>query len=273
MSKPYDPQDEEGRSSSGYVTRKDARILIFVIVLLGIMGTPVYYVLKKQRDQHICTQNLATISRAVDLYAQDNEDQFPPVCMTDLNGTPLMFSHGPRTWVSLTVGYAKPESYRCPAADEAEVVVNEPSAVGPTIASAYGLYGGLAAQPRSTVANPGITALIADSSSRGANDSYNPKPFIGKNGEKIPDGFLIGLDSSNFTQLDNTRKDLSAAKAVTRLAFRDVKDGKFGKETVARHNEGVNVITADGHLLQLKGPAAFVTQRPGTGPTGTWGVP
>lgn len=273
MSKPYDPQDEEGRSSTGYVTRKDLRAVIFVVILLGVLGTPVYHVLKKQRDQHLCTQNLATISKAVELYAADNEDQFPPICMTDLRGTPLMFNHGPRTWVSLTQRYAKNLSYKCPAADQSEVVVNEPSAMGPTIESTYGLYGALAAQPKSAIANPGLVGLIGDTSNGGALDSYDPRPFVGNNGQKIPDGFLIGLDSSNFTPLDNSRKDLTAAKAVTRLAFRGAKDGKFGKDTTARHDEGVNVVTADGHLLQLKPGAALVTQRAGTGPTGTWGVP
>jgi hypothetical protein len=157
-------------------------------------------------------------------------------------------------------------SFVCPSAQPGEIItVEDPLDSRKTLKASYGMYLPYSAEKIFNIESPDTTIIIAETSSSGAGDSYDPLPFKNESGEAIPDGVAIGFDNDNF--FPNKK-----SKSVTRLAFRKSSTGVFDG-AVGRHNEGVHALTATGELVILKPKEAVLRlNRDGT-PLGRWTVP
>jgi len=126
----------------------------------------------------------------------------------------------------------------CPTAGDAEVVRNEsPESSKKTVNSTYGMYVPYGGILTSLVESPDEVVLIAETSNRGAKDTFNPKPY----GENLPDGFTIGWSNSNGTPDKSTT-------SVTRLAF---PGSANGPTKIGRHGSFLQALTASGRLISL----------------------
>jgi hypothetical protein len=141
MSAPgQDVPEFDERSRSAYLSRKDVRVLAVVAIVLVLLMMPVYCVLKDQRDEHVCKQNLGHIFKAMGAYIEANDGRFPPAFVVGEKGEPQLFDGAPYTWMSLAhPGLSARASFLCPAAGESETILNlHPEADKPHFRSAYG---------------------------------------------------------------------------------------------------------------------------------------
>lgn len=266
---PYDPQDPDEQPKSGLMNRKDAIRIGIGLAFLAVLLYPLYSRMMDDRNKYICRSHLGEIVKAMQIYAIQNTDRFPPAFAVDpATGGPIM-STGNRytTWVSVVSGFMnKPKAeFMCPSADGSEHVKNA-ATDGGTLESDFGLFGAMAAMAGENVANRENTVLIAETSNLGANDTFDPLPFPGG----ASDGFLIGFDNTNFL-LDESRAPLKDSQFATRLAFKDSKDKKFDGTHGGRHGDKIHVVYVDGHIGNLTSKSAHI-QRLGEEPTGLWSV-
>lgn len=257
---PYDPSEPEGTpGGSAYLSVKDMKRIAAVLAVLLLFVMLAYGECKKFTYEHICRSNLAQISKAIGLYAQENDDRLPPICASLGDGNPLLDDAGrPFTWVSLVSGYMNERSsFKCPAADEKEVARSQhPSTTKAEIPTTYGLYSPYSAYPVSRVSSPDVTVLVADTSTGGAQNTYDPVRFKTPNGSDMrDDAFAIGFSDSNVEPSKNTT-------AITRLAFPDTSDGVFVASKGGRHPNGINVLTVSGSLQSIRAPGAKITMLP-----------
>lgn len=275
----YDPEEEEGRRKQTHISKKDATILLILAVVAIFALIPVYRYLMAVRNSHLCTQNLLDIGTAMDAYAADNDDHFPPVYMVADDGVgPKVFDNkAVFSWVSAISQYTKkPESFKCPAAEPNEGVLNLPGTPGPEIVSDYGMYAGLSLVARGSIPQISDVVLVTDSDNQGADGTYDPLPLKDSKGNPVPDGMVIGLNNTNLDEANRSLQTLTQAKYATRIAFPDTANDNFGDSTFTRHPDGINVLMADLHREHLHGPAAFVSHpgnNKGAGIVGLWAVP
>ncbi len=275
----YDPQEEEGRGKQSHISKRDLTILAVFAFVAIIALIPVYRYLMAVRDSHLCTQNLLDIGTAMESYAADNDDHFPPVYMVADDGVgPKVFDNkAVFSWVSAISQYTKKsESFKCPAAEPNEGVLNLPGTSGPDIVSDYGMYAGLSTASRGSIPQIANVILITDTDNQGADNTYDPLPLKDSKGNPVPDGMVIGLNNTNLEESNRSLKTLTQAKFATRIAFPDSAKGDFGDSTITRHPDGINVLMADLHREHLHGPADFVSHpgnNKGAGIVGFWAVP
>lgn len=271
----YDPSEAEDRRKPSHVTRRDVFRAVAIIVILLAAFWPVYIKLKAARDGHVCKENLSQIAKGIALYSESNNDRMPPLYAEDAKYRPLVSKGRVNTWVSLIApGVNKPEeNFRCPAAQEDELVANAAPG-GKTYLSSYGLFGAYASISVGDIDAPGTQIMVAETSNLGARGSYDPIPFVDDAGKKISDGFIIGLDNSNFTPDDNSLSQFGKSKYATRLAYFDTATGEFSADGEARHDTKIYALFADGHLEMLT-PNMAAVQRLGAGGeiSGRWRVP
>lgn len=256
MSGQYDADAPEGDKSRGnqYVGRKDLRWFIVLLIFFIAISIPLYKTMKVQSDEAGCTRNMKSISAAIQQYAVENDQRFPPIFERGENGAPFLLDGKPITWAGLMT-LSSGTTFKCPASHDHESVRVNGSSFEATMWSpkakkldyielTYGMLAALNVRAVTDVANDDQTVLISETSNHGANDVYNPKPFTLVNGDPVPfDAFSIGYDNNEFIADEST-------KYVTRLAFANSADGNFNKNSVkGRHKEGtLKVIFADGHL-------------------------
>lgn len=265
----YDPDEPEGaKSASGtYVSKKDAVIVTIILAVLAVLFWPIYQMLRANALNAECVRNLTSIKNAIGLYQTNNDGRYPPMYVEGDNRSPLIFNTGiPNTWASVVSPYRSSfGSFTCPEAKKEEnvMVQNGESGKG-DIALSYGLYRARALQPDALVSDPNTAILVAETSNYGANGSYNPLPFITSDDKDVKfDGFQIGWDNSNFAFDYQTT-------AVTRLAFGNVADGKFGNDkATTRHSKHINALLVSGQLHHLTPRDSFV-DRTGNRLTGPW---
>ena len=266
----YDPNAPEGESSAGnqYLSWKDIRILIIVVVLLIICLLPIYNMGVKNSEKARCTQNMKAIYEAMGLYTKDHDDGLPPLYRANDQFVPSLGPDTGRayTWASDIQGYMGPRAnFVCPSAKPEEVVqVEDPKSDKQTVPMSYGMYAPYGGMKLYNIESPEQTILIAETSNEGAQTSYDPVRFT--DGDKrIPDGFVIGWDDSNF-------EGSSESKFVTRLAFRNTSNGSFTDQAESRHDAGLHALTASGQRIILKPKDAIIKQRDKL-PGGMWAVP
>ena len=277
----YDPDEEDGRKRRSHVTKKEVIIVITFLVLGSIFLVPIYTHLMDIRNSHVCTQNLLDIGTAIEGYAADNDDRFPPVYMTAQDEVgPKVFEHNSvKSWASVISQYMKNRnSFKCPAANDSEGVLTQPGDNGSVFTTDYGMYSAFSTVARGSIPQISRSALIADTDNEGANGTADPLPLKDSKGNVTPDGMVIGLDDTNLTEDDRTEAAIDAAKYATRLAApQSVKMG-FDDHTYTRHPDGINVLMADLHREHIHGPDLLV-EHPGrkgagaAGITGYWYVP
>lgn len=262
----YDPDAiESSPGKSGYMTRKDLKVIGIGLVVLALIMTPVYCGMKKQAELHLCTTNFGAISKAINQYAASWDERFPPVYATSEGELPLVDKKGrPSTWATLITPYMSPRSsFKCPSASDDEVVIAQHWSEGSIdVPMTYGMYAPFAGFSMANVYQPGQTALISETSNQGAMQTYDPMPFKDMSGKALPDGFLIAWDNSNSAFNRSTQH-------VTRLAYLETSNGVFKKLGPSRHEKGINVLFCDGHV-ELLGPEAASVRHLGQDLTGLW---
>lgn len=257
----YDPTESDDRPRSSHVSKKEILVVAVVLTVLIFVMWPVYVKFKGQRDKHVCKDQLLQISRGLLLYADENSGRLPPLYVMGDNFEPVLFKGRANTWISLIAPGVKGEkaAFRCPGAEEAETAPNAAPG-GDTILSTYGLYGAMSSAPLEHVPNTASQVMVAETSNGGARGTYNPIPILDKAGKVMPDGFVIGLDNSNFLPDDSDMTTFAKSTAATRLAFYDTAKGDFTAEKIARHPTGIHVLFADGHIETVQAPFAHVTR-------------
>lgn len=271
----YDPNAPEDKPSGNqYISKKDFRTILIAVGCLALLLYPVYRWAADNSARATCNRNVKAIFQAMEQYALDKDDRFPVVFYTEDGETPGGTESGlPRTWASDIAAYMNPRaSFKCPSASAEDVSIVEGSSAwngGKPIELSYGMYIPYSEVLRSTVENPNMVVIIAETSSGGANNTYNPKP-LGKG-----DGYAIGWDNSNTQPTMET-------KFVTRLGFPNTSDGQFTAEDAGRHTVDqngkprgvVHALTANGSKFNLLPEMARVEMDKSMQlPTGTWATP
>lgn len=240
----YDPAEIEDRPTRSHLTRKDLRVFVVAIAVLAALMTPIYMILKRQRDKHVCKQNVHQIYKALVGYAILNDDRFPPLFVAGEGGEPAFpnANRRPYTWMTLIQpGLSVRSNFQCPSAEESEHVVNLPyDPDGKPFLSNYGMYRPWATWNMTMVINQDRSVLFSETSNNGANDTFDPNPF-----SHGVDGMVIGFDTGNEMPSDTS-------EFVTRLAFADTKNGQFKSDGPTRHAGGNHAISISGSLIHLK---------------------
>ncbi len=269
MADAYDPAESEDKRRAGqYITRKDIRLIGIVLLILAIAAWPLYLYLLRQTHNALCGRNMRKIASALLNYEQDFEGRLPYAYETAGYGSNAVGIRGDGyayTWQwQLNRYIANWEAFTCPAAKPGE---ESHSSDGSEVHSNdYGMLWGYSGVDGSTIIDPGSKVLIADSSNRGANGTFDPSPLTDPGGNPLKnDGFLLGFDNGN-------ERPNAQTKFATRLAFPGSKNGKFDEETDSRHPGGnIHIMFADGHVRSLNAKAARVNQ---VGDSfGPWDVP
>lgn len=258
----YDADNPEGSSpiASQYVSKKDAKWVLLIIVGLGLIFYPAYTSLKAQGEKATCSANFQAMYKAMALYAQNYDNRTAPIYEVGDNGSPQIIEGRPVVWATTIQPFMSPrQTFTCPSATTHEhTVVNGHGEVSTKpIPLTYGIYRGMQTVSLSELPAPDLSILLSETSNQGAEGSYNPIPFTTSKDEVVPyDGFVIGWDDSNF-------RFTAESQTVTRLAFRNTADGDFRKKgVVGRHSTGILAIFADGHLETVP-PNAAILQRKG----------
>lgn len=248
----YDPTDPDDQPKSSLISKKDLKWAAILVLVLALVLWPVWVKLKLQRDKHVCKDNLGQIARALQLYAEDNSDRLPPAFVADDDLTPKRFNGRPVTWMSvIAAGVKDSESnFQCPAAHAEELAPNA-GLKNSTIMSGYGLFGAVSAAPLANIPNPSSVAMVAETATLGARNTYNPMPYKTKDGKPVHDGYVIGFDNSNFLPGDSGMDVLKRSKAATRLAFYDTANGEFKEDGLGRHPGGIHILFVDMHVETL----------------------
>jgi hypothetical protein len=257
----YDPTaPEDGPARSQYVSKKDVRVVAVAIAVLLACGWPIFKMLERRAQSSVCLSNMGAISNAISQYAVLHDDRFPPIMRTGPNNQPDLGDSGhPYCWASDVVALMSPRSsFRCPAADSKELcwVEGEKQLIPLT----YGMYYPYGAYLRTIIPNPDQTALIAETSNEGSNQTFDPLAYPGG-----WDGFVVGWNTSN---------DMPGATTniATRLAFPDTATGVFHKTGAARHDKGIHVLNCDGALINVLPTGARISMSRGL-PSGLWQSP
>ena len=266
---PADPEDPQGGAlsdefedaspSNQYLTIKDAKRIGLGLVVLVIICIPLYKKMHDDHNRYLCGQNFLAISHAMTTYLTDNDEQFPPTYVPQVNSLyPRVDDKGrPYTWASTLVGLSgfdsKKHSFNCPSALDAETM-NAEGLTGADLPMSYGMYGAYNTADKSKVANAGRAVLVTETANDGATNTFDPMPMP-PTGGSVHDGFLIGLSTGDFV--------LPAAGAapppsVTRIAVPNSKGGITGalygdgRIPSSRHDDELFVLFVDGHYRLMK---------------------
>lgn len=239
----YDVDAPEGAKSPGaqYMTRKDVKWILGATILILIGLVPVYISMRDKAYATTCKKNLSKIGEALQLYADQHDDRFPPVYEAGAGGEPAVGPGGyPYTWVSdIQPLMSVRGSFVCPSADPSEYAYSASPTGGDPIPSTYGFYTAYSSNPMKEVDNGDTIVLVAETANAGAMGTFDPLPF--KNCKQ--DGFLIGWDNSNSAPDEST-------VAMTRLAFRDTAKGNYTQAN-GRHGFVCHAISVNRGLLLL----------------------
>lgn len=252
MSERYDPQAVEDAPAKGeYITRKDLKWVAVLLALAALAGYPIYQYANEQKNKKLCSGNMKSIGQALAQYTQDNDDRYPFLFQADVAGNPQPSKFGaPETWATAIGGRLKSlDTFRCPSAEPGEAAISSSPTTG-TFPITYGLYTDHALRAVATISSPEETILVAETSDLGALGSNDPLPY-GSPSNPMHDAFAIGWDNSNVRPNARTR-------AVTRLAFRKTRGGRFGEDAVPRHPAGIHAITVTGNQILLQPSESFV---------------
>lgn len=250
---PQDLERTDEQPKSQYISRRDVRVFAIGTVVLALLLSPVYFVLKENSDAYKCKRNIRAISKAISLYAAENNDRLPPAYVTMDGTTPFVEQDGGvYTWAYLVHPHMpKDASMKCPKAGEDECFLDHDSATGKLMPVSYGMYVAMSSMPLSSISNPESAILVTETSSLGSSDTYDPHPLKDANGNPVRDGFVVAWDSGNTLTED-------PVSAITRLAYPKTADGKFLKDGPSRHPGGNHFITVSGSAMVLPPSAAKV---------------
>jgi prepilin-type processing-associated H-X9-DG protein len=266
MSDAYDPQAPEGsRPSSQYISKKDWRVILAVLVVVAIVAWPGYLYLLGKVNATLCKKSFRKIGDAMLNYAADNDDHLPFAYeSTGYYSKEVNVRKGyAYTWQWQLNQYVGDwDAFKCRAAHDEE---NTRSSDGTTVhESSYGMLSGYGGLQLSSISTPGERFLVSETTKSGLFGTVDPLPIRAGGTTLADDGFVIGFD--NEQEYPN-----SATVSATRLAYPDSAKYGFTSETGARHPSGLQFLFVDGHFRTLNAEAAKVN-RLGAG-FGSWDVP
>ncbi len=262
MSDKYAPDEPEGSRFRGnqYISKKDILVIGVVLVLLVALFLPVFQKMKRDANKKICSDNIQDISKAMFLYSTQHDDRFPPLYVMGKDELPMMLNGATWTWATDIEPHTSNGKFGCPAATPEEHCSMYSQETRLPKPLAYGMYAGMASQPVALIDSDSTTALISETSNNGRGDTYNPVPMVGSNGSVFSNnGFLIGWDNKP----NGNRQFSMDTQFVTRLAFSGTANGDFfSKEVKPRHEVGLHMIYADGHMGIISAEDARVQHLP-----------
>lgn len=253
----FDPDAVDDRPArSSHITPREVKILGVIVLVFALISWPIYTALKEDSQRFQCRRNFGDMFKSMSLYMADWSDRYPPAYATtgDDPEIPLLDGSGrPFTWGSLIQRYAsRTDMLLCPSATADEAVKSQdPASSARDLRTTYGLYVGLAGQPQAILKNPSTTVVFSETANRGAAETFDPFPLRAPDGGPAPDGFLIGYSNGNL------EPDASTF-AVTRLAYKGTKGGRFDANMPARHRAVNHYLFADGSVALLNAEAARV---------------
>ncbi len=240
----YDVDAPEGAKSPGvqYMSRKDVKWILGATALILIGLIPVYISMRDKAFATTCKKNLSKIGEALQLYADQHDDRFPPVYEVGANGEPAVGPAGyPYTWISDIQPLMNVRAtFVCPSADPSEYAYSASPTGGDPIPSTYGLYTAYSSSASKEADNADSIVLVAETANAGAVGSFDPLPYKSTK----QDGFLIGWDNSNAAPDE-------ATTAMTRLAFKNTSKGNY-TQADGRHGFLIHAISVNRGLLYLK---------------------
>lgn len=265
----FDPDRPESGGSSQLVSKKDVKWVGLILLVFFAMLGFVYPYLRENAYTAECNKNLRAISGALALYAENNDNRFPPAYVRQADGTPILSEGKVVTWLTVVKdGMTTRQTAVCPSADvKAATDVLNPVDSQKSLLTTYGMYLPIELRTLEEFANPLGSIAFAETSNHGAEGTYDPKPFEGPN-----DGFVIGFDSGN----DLRRTTIESAKVITRLAFPGsanlLSSGDLST-ALMRHRSSTHAVLVNGSLIKLK-PQSMMIQRDALGEIGApWMVP
>lgn len=259
MKDQYDPNAVEDKPKSKHISKRDLIFVSIIVFMLLLFGYPVVINMLSARHKHVCKTHLGSISMAVLVYAEQNNDRLPPVYAMEEKGyAPYAKGKVVNSWVSLLAPFVnKPaEEFQCPAAKANENVTNE-GPKGTTIESSYGMFGGLSAMPLGDIPDQGGVVMMAETANLGAQSTFDPEPMIGADDKSRPDGILIGFDNSNFYPSDENNV-FAVSKWASRLAFYGTNKGEFLIDKFGRHGAAIHFVFPDRHIETLPATMAQI---------------
>jgi hypothetical protein len=263
----FDSTESESSARGAYLSRRDVKIMLIVVVAAMVVLLPIYYLLKGRSEKALCAANFGAMSRAMGMYIEINDDRFPPLYAAE-GGNVLVDGEGrPFTWASLLRDLMSVRhTFACPSAGRAETAVAQhPRESALSVPMSYGMYAPYSGYPVHLVDNAATTAIVVETASNGALRTFNPLRFTASDGSILrPDGFVIGFDNDLLYPNRESR-------AVTRLAFPGTADGQFPEDGRSRHApDGIHVLYIDGHTGLLQPPAAVLQRDGGGNIIGPW---
>lgn len=269
----YDPQAVEHQSTaSQYLTLNDVKKIGLVVIAIAILLIPIYRWMLANSEKTRCKQSMRAIAEAINLYAQEHDNRYPPVGRTEsqLSVVPTIGDHGyAYTWASdIQPLMNKRHGLRCPTASDQEAMQTEdPADSSKAFPLTYGIYGPYAGFQTSLIDNPDSVILLAETANRGAGNTFDPKPLVSLDGKQRDDAFVIGWDTGGTYPTDQS-------KYVTRLAYPETKGGQFVFNGESRHGKAIHFMTASGKLVTGGPQTAQIARNRDTGAiTGYWAVP
>ena len=239
----FDPAAPEGDASAGsqYLSRKEAKLIIGIAAILFIAMIPIYLYMREKAYRSTCVKNLNGIREALTLYSAQHDDRFPPLYNENGKGEPDADANGyAYTWITDIYPLKNDRvDFICPTATIEDYAYSINPNGGAPIPSTYGFYAPYASYSTNLIDHQESVVVLAETSNKGANDTYDPKPFSSTK----YDGYIIGWNNSNEAPNPDTH-------TVTRLAFPGSKDGTPSK-AAGRHAQFINAVTASGMKIFL----------------------
>ena len=250
----FDPSAPEGAtapSSGHYLTRKDAKFIGLATLVLAVGMIPIYLHMREKAFRVTCSKNLGGIMETMILYSTQHDDRFPPAFSENGKGEPDADANGVGyTWISDLYSLKSDRfDFVCPDATPEELTFSASPSGGAPIPSSYGYYAPYASYSSVLVDNQDVVVILSETSNRGANKTYDPKPFDSKY-----DGMIIGWNNSNdFGNGKNVD-----TRSVTRLAFPKTESGTSEKGD-GRHGDFIYGISSSRVRLNLS-PTDMLTE-------------
>jgi prepilin-type N-terminal cleavage/methylation domain-containing protein len=260
--RPFGPAPVVARSSVAF-TLIELLVVIAIIGLLASLLLPSLARAKEKAKQVNCLSNARQLALGVMMYVEDNDDTFPP--SADYS---LPTSNPERVWPTKVLPYVgNPDVFSCPSVPGRAYPSNWTArgfgSIGYTTATAFdplGVEGFTTLTRASTMDNPSLAPLFADSANGPTADKYRGFTFDPYNGAANPSDTRLG------TPLISERDLVREFSALPPSALKPV---------LARHARLAILIFADGHasshttesiLAQERGAALHWRFRPQPAP-------
>ena len=253
--------------ASGF-TRSDLVAALAGTFVLAALALPAIGSIRSRSNQEVCSDNMRTLMRATQLYAEDHRDEFP------------MVPHGGDAQAGQPINYASSSSSRPWVTGWLDWTTN-PANTNATflVDSRYAVLGDYTRDPK-LYKCPADTLLSGTQRSRrwtGRVRSYSANGVIGR-GNKAPSDGLINAEKLFYKLADVDRPSPSQLYVFIEEHPDSINDGAFfnsqlslrwidlpaAQHPTASTNNSCNVVFVDGHVENHAWAASALSDRPNT---------